>query len=545
MKNKLGKKLLALILSMSLLFIVVPSTPVFAAGEVYGILTNSGVVYNCDSDGKNPGSTQIAMEDVTNLFIADNVEIIPSKSDSKKYLELVSITIPPNVRVIEELFWASPKLENIDFSNATGLEEIKGKAFVGCASLKTVDLSKAINLRKMEENNRNIGLTFGECTNLEKVILPKNLEKLSEGAFTSCYKLVDVTFLSRIPPSIGGSAFYLTKDQIRLHLPAGSNANEWEAAFSKSGASNPVFSADNKYGIYKGGENVYECDENAVPTTAIADKRALTHLFIAEDVTAIKNNAFSECGNIIEVNFSNAANLTSIGDYAFSDCGNIETMVIPNTVTSIGEFAFANCKNLNSVTLPKDITQIRNSMFAECNKLERIEIPQNVTEINDFAFRNCQSLSSVSFQSALPPTFGTSSFENTKDGINVFLNDTANENDWREKLITAGMTNPNFAKDTTPPTAEITVGDAIFTTATDPVTFDTLLKDKAEITITASDETSAISKIEYQNVSSEDDYNVDGTWEIYTDKFDVNYLGKNIIYARATDLAGNQTIINT
>ncbi|MEG2305149.1 MAG: hypothetical protein RSC17_06960, partial [Lachnospiraceae bacterium] len=73
MKNKLGKKLLAFILSMSFLLSVAPSLPVFAANEVYGILISSGFngeIYNCDSDGKNQGTTIIAPQDVTHLFIA-------------------------------------------------------------------------------------------------------------------------------------------------------------------------------------------------------------------------------------------------------------------------------------------------------------------------------------------------------------------------------------------------------------------------------------------------------------------------------------------
>ncbi|MEG2667641.1 MAG: leucine-rich repeat protein, partial [Lachnospiraceae bacterium] len=214
-------------------------------------------------------------------------------------------------------------------------------------------------------------------------------------------------------------------------------------------------------------------------------------------------------------------------------------------VTSIGEFVFGTCKSLTSVTLPKDITQIGMSMFIECSKLESIEIPQKVTAIGNYAFYNCNSLSNVRFSTQQPPTFGMNAFANTKDGINVFLKNGANKDNWREKLIAAGMINPNFIIDITPPTAEIKVGEAVFHSAIKPVTFDTLIKDKAEITITASDTESAIQKIEYQEVSSEDEYNVDGRWKPYTEKFDVNHMGKNIIYVRVTDSSDNQAIINT
>ncbi|MEG2082914.1 MAG: hypothetical protein RR011_06765 [Oscillospiraceae bacterium] len=109
MKNKLGKKLLAkkllaLILSISLLFSVASSLPVFAASEVYGILTNNTNIYNCDSKGENIGTTSLQFQDVTNLFIASDVEKILNPNMMGKFKNLVSLTIPPTVRVIEDTF---------------------------------------------------------------------------------------------------------------------------------------------------------------------------------------------------------------------------------------------------------------------------------------------------------------------------------------------------------------------------------------------------------------------------------------------------------
>ncbi|MEG0020778.1 MAG: hypothetical protein RR728_09535, partial [Oscillospiraceae bacterium] len=49
------------------------------------------------------------------------------------------------------------------------------------------------------------------------------------------------------------------------------------------------------------------------------------------------------------------------------------------------------------------------------------------------------------------------------------------------------VSSPDLTIDTTPPTVEITVGEAVFASAMTPVTFDTLIKDKVQITITASD----------------------------------------------------------
>ncbi|MEG2344692.1 MAG: leucine-rich repeat protein, partial [Anaerovoracaceae bacterium] len=176
MKSKLGKKLLALILCVPLLFSLASPLTAFGETRVYGILTNNNNIYNCDNDGQNQGTTQIPLGDVTHLFIASDVDRVFNSSSMGTFKNLVSLTIPPNVHCIEDTFGKSPKLKNIDFSKATGLELIKGSAFAWCDSLKTVDMSKAINLRETSGSSLAPGITFWGCENLETVILPKSLK---------------------------------------------------------------------------------------------------------------------------------------------------------------------------------------------------------------------------------------------------------------------------------------------------------------------------------------------------------------------------------
>ncbi|MEG2502554.1 MAG: leucine-rich repeat domain-containing protein, partial [Anaerovoracaceae bacterium] len=238
MKSKLGKKLLALILCVPLLFSLASPLTAFGETRVYGIFMNdSETIYNCDSNGQNRGTTQIPLGDVTHLFIASDVDRVYNNSSINQFKNLVSLTIPPNVRVIEDTFGGSPKLENIDFSNATGLEEINGGVFSECPSLRTVDMSKAINLKKTGGSYNVSGKNFWNCANLETVILPKSLKRLAAYMFEGCKKLADVTFGSKIPPVMVGASFQNTKDKIRIHLPTGSNVKEWETALSRSGAS--------------------------------------------------------------------------------------------------------------------------------------------------------------------------------------------------------------------------------------------------------------------------------------------------------------------
>jgi hypothetical protein len=56
---------------------------------------------------------------------------------------------------------------------------------------------------------------------------------------------------------------------------------------------------------------------------------------------------------------------------------------------------------------------------------------------------------------------------------------------------------------------------------------------------------SGVKTIEYQKVASESAYNPNGTWSPYSDKFSVSPNEKFVVYAKITDNAGNETIINS
>lgn len=87
--------------------------------------------------------------------------------------------------------------------------------------------------------------------------------------------------------------------------------------------------------------------------------------------------------------------ITAIDDNAFTNCGNIKTLTIPDTVTSIGANAFASCEALREIRLPSKIKSISKGMFAGCIKLEKVDIPDSVDTIGSYAFYNCSMLKEV------------------------------------------------------------------------------------------------------------------------------------------------------
>lgn len=79
-------------------------------------------------------------------------------------------------------------------------------------------------------------------------------------------------------------------------------------------------------------------------------------------------------------------------------------IVIPTTVTingttynvtAISDNAFSDCKKLKSVTIGKYVTTIGNKAFFKCTSLKKITILVSVVKIGQKAFYGCKKLNSI------------------------------------------------------------------------------------------------------------------------------------------------------
>jgi len=98
--------------------------------------------------------------------------------------------------------------------------------------------------------------------------------------------------------------------------------------------------------------------------------------------------------------------------------------------------------------------------------------------------------------------------------------------------------------DKTVPTGTIHIHGNAFKSFLNRITFDLFFKDTVDVSIAGSDNISDLKSIVYQKVAEEADYNPDGIWTSYT-SFSVSPNEKLIVYARITDNAGNETVINS
>lgn len=270
-----------------------------------------------------------------------------------------------------------------NISLPAGVEKIEDGAFSSCMNLTQIELPNSITYIG---NN-----AFSDCSNLTEINIPFGVTYIGDSAFSYCHALQNIELPSNVT-SIGAYAFYYCSNLMNITLP----------------------------------QNL-----ETIGVSAFYGCSSLTNISIPASVTTIGNQAFMYCTNLI---FSIAANneyysnsydgsmllnkdktiliaypsasgdivisenVTTIEDYAFNSCYNLTNIELPDSVTTIGYQAFFSCNNLKNVTLPKNLTSIESYAFAHCYSLENIIIPTKVSTIGSYAFYCCDNLQNVIFR---------------------------------------------------------------------------------------------------------------------------------------------------
>lgn len=121
----------------------------------------------------------------------------------------------------------------------------------------------------------------------------------------------------------------------------------------------------------------------------------ITKIVIKDDVFEIKDNAFSQCYNLVSIDIPDSVEY--IGECAFNRCHCLESVVIPEGIKSIEYGTFFECSNLKYIKLPESLTYISSDTFCGCISLTNIKIPDSVASIGYDAFNGCNSLKSINF----------------------------------------------------------------------------------------------------------------------------------------------------
>ena len=265
-------------------------------------------------------------------------------------------------------FYNCDKLENIDTSN---ILMILDHAFEGCRSLKNIDLY-ALSRGKVISD-----FLLKNCTSLENVIMPKELNKIGMCAFENTkIKSLEVNML--YGDGICPYAFLNCREFESFEVKRSGDFEIKDYAF-RGCVNFKTFIMEK--GKIKVGPKAFQDCENLVS-------------FPFNIVEEVGDASFQNCLGLTELELNG---VRILGD-AFKGCKNIKHIKINECLDyDIAMSAFSGLTALESLVLAPKLSYLMTYAFENCINLKTVYIPAGVEHIDESAFYNCKQLSEIYF----------------------------------------------------------------------------------------------------------------------------------------------------
>ena len=210
-------------------------------------------------------------------------------------------------------------------------------AFSGCTALEEVRFAEREDSYYVEEQYLNLRANcFEKCSRLQKVYLPKYLERMDEGIFEKCPSLTSITISPKHP-------LWRVEDS---------------ALVTKMFPRTLVLFPPGITGSYTVQNQVSTIGRGAFNSSS------LTSVFLPKSVESIEEGAFEKAALLKVINFP--VGLHTIKCRAFRDCSSLSTFVFPNTLDSLEYAAFARCPGLpETIKLPAQIVYMDGAAFSD------------------------------------------------------------------------------------------------------------------------------------------------------------------------------------
>jgi hypothetical protein len=215
------------------------------------------------------------------------------------------------------------------------------------SAFKIIDLSGVKSLKLPDSMFCGINTGMGNTgkkdeSYLESVILPEDLESISDYCFFGCDKLSEISIPSSVK-TIGYYAFYKCSNLVAITIPSS------------------VLS---------------------IGSAAFRDCTSLTSINIPSSLKSISIQLLYECSSLTSLTIPSS--VISICGSAFGYSG-LTSIVIPSSVTSINTSAFWACESLEYV-YSKSSAEIKSDCFYGCSNLKAIILSSSTqVEINSNA----------------------------------------------------------------------------------------------------------------------------------------------------------------
>ena len=234
---------------------------------------------------------------------------------------------------------------------------------------------------------------FYDVTNITKASVPKTVESIGSGAFSSSANITEMTI-----PFVG--------KQADGYYPFG---------YIFGGTHSTSITQHDKYGnsayyyIPATLKKVTITKQNWVPAHAFENCANFEEIILPESITTIGEEAFYNCGSLKQINIG--AGVESIGVRAFYGCSSLAKLNseidgvfnIPNGVTVIDVSLFYNCSLIEEVNIGNGVTAIEQTAFYGCANLRKfnssndnsIIIPNTVEYIGQSAFSSSANITEM------------------------------------------------------------------------------------------------------------------------------------------------------
>ena len=296
---------------------------------------------------------------ITSASISETVTSISTAAFSQSGLK--EINIPGTVKTIwDNAFTLCSSLETVILNE--GLETIKGSAFNRCSALTSITLPEGAKITggyAFEDctslQSADLGrssatvlytATFGDCTQLNSVILPSGLTEIQTDAFenTALTSIEIPDSVSSLGQNVFKGCFYL--ESIDL-----SNTTVSEI----------------------GSETFSGC-------------AALKSVLLPETLTDIADSAFNSCSALASIDLGKTA-INTINQDTFAVCTALSTVILPAKLETISERAFSGCSSLTQITIPATVTYVGSEAFYDCSLLEFVRFDGTPTTLDYNCFK--------------------------------------------------------------------------------------------------------------------------------------------------------------
>lgn len=225
-----------------------------------------------------------------------------------------------------------------DIECPDSVEAIGSYAFRQCSNLKRIILSACVSTYSAS--------WFQECNELESIVLPGQLEKLTSAV--------------------------LDRPKLKSMVIGPATADIEPGMFRSSRLEIIVVDNDNPF-LWTDGKAIYSKEGNVLLAMAVPSEA----YSVDERCAGIGRKAFDGRSELREVALPNG--LVVIDEFAFTHAG-IESLTAPQSLKEVRSKAFYYCRELKEVTLNEGLTVIGDSAFEESG-LNELSIPSTIESI--------------------------------------------------------------------------------------------------------------------------------------------------------------------